>query len=272
MYVGIPVHNQFNVLLECLYNITENASSPENLKIMLFDNGSGRKLADFIEKYWSHVNNVDVVMRSEENLGVPSANNAFLSWAVKTGNADYVSIMHSDTRIYEKSWDVKLDEIFRELNPGVVGFFGAHGIGRHDLYRAPYELHQLVRVGTVAGNRCRLDPMVHGHRQISENYTKCTVLDGYFLATSTKLHYDEAVPHHMYDNDICLQSIDKGMSNYVVNFDNVHLGGQTDVNTEWNTVFGKSKDEIHKQAHVHFYQKWAPGKNNIDLPYFVEES
>jgi len=269
MYVGIPVHNQFHVLLECLYNISECASDPENLKIMLFDNGSDQLLSDFVRDNWKRCNNVEVIMRSETNLGVPIANNAFLDWARMTGDASFVAIMHSDTRIYEKNWDLKLTRMFEEVNPGVVGFFGAYGIGRQDLYKTPYELHQLVRTATVAGSRCRLDPNVHGQRQFEHAYEKCTVLDGYFLATSTSLKYDEAVPHHMYDNDVCLQSINQGKENYVINFDNVHLGGQTDVTTQWNEVFGMTKDEIHKKAHVHFYDKWAPGKNNINIPYNI---
>jgi GT2 family glycosyltransferase len=89
------------------------------------------------------------------------------------------------------------------------------------------------------------------------------VLDGFCLICNIKMlekvgGFDErSYPlHHMYDNDICLESIRAGYKNIVIDMDVDHHGGMTDVGEDWAAPFGKTKDQVHKEAHPPFYQKW----------------
>jgi hypothetical protein len=65
--------------------------------------------------------------------------------------------------------------------------------------------------------------------------------------------------------------MDKGYKNYVIAMDAQHLGGRTDVGEDWTKGTGKSKADIHQEAHPIMYNKWRPenvgeGKHNICLP------
>lgn len=268
MIIGIPVHNAFDTLYKAIDTCVAAATVPEHLEFVLYDNGSTTSLKQAMDERYPNSVFSYHVERSEINVGVPVACNFFLDWAKNKGES-FASIMHSDTYIYQQGWDIYLQGAFAALNPGVIGFFGAAGIGTDDIYRSAYRLTQMIRVHTYSGDRCRLSSDVHHQHKFSEDLMQCAVLDGFFLATNVNLRFDEASPHHMYDNDICLESISAGYKNFVLNMDCDHPGGKTDGGTEWNEVFNRTKSQIHADAHVHFYNKWFPGNRNITLPYFV---
>lgn len=268
MIVGIPVHNAFDTLFNAIDVCVAAAKVPENLEFVLYDNGSLTKLEQAMDDRYSTATFSYHVVRTETNVGVPVACNYMIDYA-KNKNEPFAAIMHSDTLIHQKDWDIYLQGAFAALNPGVIGFFGADGIGTHDIYQMPYRLTQMIRIGTSSGSRCRLPVQVHGQELFTEDLRQCAVLDGFFLATNVNLRFDEASPHHMYDNDICLESISAGYKNFILNMDCDHPGGATDSGTDWNNVFNRTKQQIHADAHVHFYNKWAPGKRNLTMPYFI---
>jgi GT2 family glycosyltransferase len=268
MIVGIPVHNAFDTLFNAIDVCVAAAKAPEHLEFVLYDNGSLTSLEQAMDERYSNAVFSYHVVRSETNVGVPVACNYMIDYA-KNKSELFAAIMHSDTVIYQQDWDIYLQGAFAATNAGVIGFYGADGIGTHDIYKNPYRLTQMIRIHTNAGSRCRLSPQVHGHLIFEEDLKACTVLDGFFLATNVNLRFDEASPHHMYDNDICLESISAGYMNFILNMDCDHPGGATDSGTDWNTIFNRTKQQIHSDAHVHFYNKWAPGNRNITLPYFI---
>jgi len=159
---------------------------------------------------------------------------------------------------------------------GVAGFYGAKGIGTHDIYKSPYSMSQMIRLENVSGCH-RMNAAVHGFRPPSGDVEDVCVMDGFSQIINVEFlnkvgGFDRKYPlHHMYDNDICLESIDRGYRNIVIRMDADHIGGQTDVGENWAEPFGKTKQQVHQEAHPIFYEKWHPknvanGLHTISLP------
>lgn len=276
LVVGVPVMNQQEVTQNFLKLLRENQDG--ECPVIFVDNGSKPKLRDWIIGLESQ----DFVIRNEENVGLLQAVNQIYKIA-KDYQADYVFYTHNDVMIYEKGWNKKIERIINQANEeakilghvgkvGVAGFYGAKGIGTNDIYRSPYSMQQMIRLENVS-NCNRMDAN-HGYRNIrSGEYEDVAVMDGFSLIVSVELlnrlgGFDRSYPpHHMYDNDICLESLDKGYRNIVIACDAQHLGGRTDVGENWNEPFGKSKAQIHSDAHPVFYEKWKPKpEHKISLP------
>lgn len=258
--ICFPVLNQEESTQKALNSFKWNQDDKN--RHIIVDNGSKRFVRDWLEG----LEGEDMVIRNSENVGLPKAMNQ----ALQISRADYTLFTHTDVEMFEPGWDVKIKRILTDLGSvGVAGFFGARGIGAQHMYQVPYQMNQLARWGTLAGNRCRLDPNVHGHLQFADEFQRCAVLDGFCLIVKRGLKFWDKSVHHNYDNDICLESIDAGWQNIVINMDVTHYGGRTDVNEDWASPFGKSKAEIHSESHVPLYEKWRPGNRNIALPYGI---
>ena len=264
--IGIPVLNQFQSTEQTLYSLKAKQKYKEN-KYILFDNGSFEPLATKIKLDFGN----DLVIRVPENIGLPKALNLILDNA----KTDYVFFTHNDIEMFEQDWDEKILKAIHEAgNVGVAGFYGAMGIGTFDIYKTPYVMQQLVRTNPIAGTKCRQDPAIHGHSQFTQDWIKCGVLDGFSLIVKRDgvLRFEESFgPHHMYDNDICLQAYANHKQVICINMDIIHYGGRTDVNENWSKGFGKEKHEVHAEAHPPFYEKWRTGNNNgnVKLPFRV---
>lgn len=269
--VGVPILNQQEVSQKFLDTLRDNEGK-SYFPIVIVDNGSD----PYLRSWLLGLREGDEVIRNGENEGVVKALNQIWTVASQRG-ADYIFFTHNDVLIFEKGWDDKIISILEKENArtdkpkvGVAGFYGAKGIGVPGIYQMPYQIHQLIRIENVS-NCIRMD-QVHGYRPIRGEVEEVAVMDGFSLIVSVELlnklgGFDRSYPpHHMYDNDICLESLDKGYRNIVIPMDAQHLGGRTDVGENWNKPFNKEKHEIHADAHPIFYEKWRPGKHNISLP------
>lgn len=268
--VVVPVMNQPEVTQQFLNKLRETEGS-QKFPLLIIDNGSTPPVRDWL----IGLREGDFVIRNEENVGVMPAQNQ--AWQMLKKSTDFIFYTHNDVLIHEQGWDDKLVRILESLpNCGVAGFYGAKAIGTPDLYHSPYAIHQLIRMNNVS-NCNRMSASIHGFRPINGEVEKVAVMDGFSLIVKTELlnkigGFDRTYPpHHNYDNDICLESIDKGYENYVISMDAEHLGGRTDVGEDWSKPFGKSKAEIHQEAHPVLYNKWSPsnvenGTHNISLP------
>ena len=278
--VGVPIMNQQQVSNDFLRTIKENQEG--DVPMIFVDNGSEPPLRDWLIGLTEN----DTVIRNEENVGVVKALNQIYRVAKNLG-VDYIAYTHNDVMIYEKGWNTKIERILQEQEDkskalghlpkvGVATFYGAKGIGTDNIYRSEYAMQQMIRIENVS-NCNRMDPAVHGFRPINGDVEEVAVADGFSLIVRVELldkigGFDMAYsPHHMYDNDICLESLDKGFRNIVIPMDAQHLGGRTDVGEDWASRFGKTKQEIHQEAHPIFYKKWSPenvenGKHKICMP------
>lgn len=273
--IAFPVINQ-KELTQDILNRFKDTQGMDN-QYVIVDNGSD----EFVREWLLGLTTDDFVIRNDINAGLIKSYNQV--WQVlKNTDMDYIFFTHNDVLMHEKNWDMKLSEILErenEIKPvGVACFYGAKGIGTPDIYRSPYVMQQMIRVENVS-NCNRMNKAVHHFRNIrdSKDVEDIAVADGFSLIVSMKLlneigGFDRNFPpHHMYDNDMCLESLDKGYRNIVIAMDCEHLGGRTDVQEDWSKPFGKTKAEIHQEAHPIFYNKWGPknveaGVHRICLP------
>ncbi len=260
-----PVLNHRDETLRCLDSFRTYARDWDEIELIVVDNGSSLPVSEWgIE--------AALFIRNEVNVGVLPA----LEQAYRQATADYLFFTHNDVVMYEPEWDAKLVRALADAgNVGVAGLFGAKGLGTPDLYKTPYHIAQLGRRENVSG--CWRMPAVHGYRPPRGEWERVAVLDGFSLIVKRTLVDDlggfdlNLPPHHNYDNHTCLQSLDRGLVNIVVAADAYHHGGLTDVSEPWNEPFGKSKAEIHRDAHYpYFYEYWRPGKRRVALPVTVE--
>lgn len=269
--VSVPVLNQQEVTQNFLNKIRE--TEEQELPLIIVDNGSNPPVRDWL----IGLREGDEVIRNIENFGVLKALNQ--AWFVaKQLDADYIFYTHNDVLIHEKGWDTKIMRVLENYpkKVGVAGFYGAKGIGTNDIYRSGYAQHQMIRLENVSGCN-RMNAAIHRFRNPRGETEEVAVMDGFSLIVSMELlnkvgGFDRTFPpHHMYDNDICLESLDKGYTNIVISMDAEHLGGRTDVGEDWASVFNKTKQEVHTEAHPIFYEKWSPknvenGLHNISMP------
>ena len=265
--IGIPVLNQFDETARCLKQIHKTASNFE--KIYLVDNGSTPDTISQLEEFNldSEILNKLVVIRNEKNLGVRPALNQI--W--EACKEDVIVFTHNDVEFFEKNWDLKVLKAFEENeNAGIIGAYGAKGIGTFDIYKTPYKMHQLARNGNVSN--CRMDKEVHGFRNLENEFENVAVFDGFFMAIKKELldktkGFSDILPsHHNYDNLICIQSLENKYENIVISLDLNHLGGRTDVGEDWTKEMGKTKQQIHIDAHPPL---WEYGKGK--LPIIIED-
>lgn len=265
--LAIPVINHRQETVDCIDSFKGTADSWPDIELMLIDNGSEVPVLE-----WGIVGvGPSNVIRNEQNAGVLPA----LQQAYEGTAADYILYTHNDVTIFEQGWDTKIKRILGELETvGVAGFFGAKGIGTPQLYREPYQMNQLVRVDNISG--CHRMPSGHNYRLPRGEWEAAAVMDGFCLIVSRKFLDENGgfdlnlPPHHNYDNHTCLQSLDRGFRNIVISMDAYHHGGVTDVSEPWNEVFGKSKADIHRDAHYpYFYEYWRPGRHDVHLPLYI---
>lgn len=268
--LAVLVMNQQKLTQEFLDKIRETEGSAK-LPLLIVDNGSTPPVRDWLKG----LREGDNVLRNDYNVGVMPAMNQ--AWYILKDLTDYIFFPHNDLLIHEKNWDDKILRVLSALpDCGVAGFYGAKGIGTPDIYRSPYVMQQLVRLENVSACT-RMNAAIHGFRPPRGEVEKVAVMDGFSLIVKTELlngqgGFDRSYPpHHNYDNDICLESLDKGYSNYVISMDADHLGGRTDVGEDWAKGFGKTKAEIHRDSHPVIYKKWHPDnvkseRHKISLP------
>jgi len=265
--IGIPVMNQHVETLRCLNQIFTTAKNFE--KIYIIDNGSEESVESilFKEKFSDKMMDKIVIIRNEKNLGVRPALNQI--WEVCPEGI--IAFTHNDVEFLEKDWDLKvLQEFEKNSEAGIVGAYGAKRIGTEDIYKTPYLMQQLARGGNVSN--CLMDQEIHGFRNLANKFENVAVFDGFFMAIKKELldktkGFSDILPlHHSYDNLICIQSIENGYENIVISLELNHLGGRTDVGEDWTAGTGKTKQEIHEDAHPPLYE-YCRGK----LPIMIED-
>ena len=256
----VPVLNQHQTtesLMESWFELSKS-----RIRVLFIDNGSDEPLAEqkFIRR-WSADHDIRV-HRNNENVGVYPT---FQQGLELTGNSTFIFYSHNDLEMIEVGWDEKMNNIlaelmWRQLNPGVCGMFGARQIGNSDIYQTPYHFTQLRRWDCVT-----VPSMVHSDRMLMSNYERVAVLDGFSLIVRRQMirevmngRFDHAnfPPHHMYDQDICVTSHYGGFKNFAIDVDCRHHSGVTSCREKWAEAMSTTDQEVHLEAHRVFYDKW----------------
>lgn len=260
--IVIPVLNQF----EEAYGYLDSwfALSKGKLDVLFIDNGSDEQWGNHegIAAWRAEGHNI-TVLRNEVNTGVyPTFQQGYDHFVQYVDRPQWIFYSHSDVEMLVPGWDVILSDLLESLyaeGAGVCGMFGAKGIGTADIYKAPYNFTQMMRwcCHTV-------ESMVDaGGIKIRGAFERIMVLDGFSLIINTDVirvmdgfDHERYPVHHMYDNDICLESHYHGFKNYALSLDCIHHGGMTSTREKWAETMGTTDLEIHRAAHKVFYEKW----------------
>lgn len=175
---------------------------------------------------------------------------------------DIICLLHDDVEAMEQGWDLRVLAEFADPTVGLVGFGGAIGLGTDDIYKTPYRLQQLARVGYRSNV---IDAEIHGLRE--PNAIDVATLDGFALIVRRRVldllggmpgHGDRGIPHHNYDNRLCIACHKLGLRVRLVGIRCKHHGGLTSTGekyqswakqTEWGSDAG-----IHQASHLPLYE------------------
>jgi GT2 family glycosyltransferase len=171
-----------------------------------------------------------------------------------------LAYVHDDVEIYESGWDERVLQQFEDPQVGVVGFGGALGHGRPDLYTVPYYLPNLARQNFMSN---MLSAEKHGARLTGER--DVAILDGFalfirrhILRRVTGWPVGKPYGYFMYSEWLCCEARRQGYRIRLVGVDCEHLGGRSSGFI--------SPTEDYALAHSYFYEH-----NRDVMPYKVKE-
>lgn len=191
------------------------------------------------------------------NVGVVQAYHAL--WEAHKHHEIQV-YMHDDVSIHDSNW---LERIALELmapRVAIVGFGGALGIGVPDIYKIPYQIHQLIRTG-YASNQTGWD--IHGTRETGER--RVAVVDGFVMACKGSFLREVGgwdwiqSNFHCYDIAMCLEAYRRGWEVRMVGVDCEHHGGGTSTKAEYIDFCkerGTTVEEDHLAPHRWLYNRY----------------
>lgn len=171
-----------------------------------------------------------------------------------------IGYVHDDLMIYENGWDVRVLKEFDDPTVGLVGFGGALGHGRPDLYKVPYHLPDLARQNFMSNMR---EAEKHGARFTGER--DVAVLDAFaiFIRRSILEKWGgfplgKPIGYFMFCENLCCEVRRQGFRIRLVGVDCHHIGGRT------STVHQVTDD--YEAEHAYFYEH-----NRDVMPYRVKE-
>lgn len=165
---------------------------------------------------------------------------------------------HDDLMILEKGWDTRVLQEFNDPGVGLVGFAGAIGHGRPELYNVPYHIPNLARQNFLSNMRTA---EIHGGRFTAER--DVAVLDGMALFVRRPIldkigGWNPKWSYFMYAEGLCCEVRRQGFRVRLVGVAVDHLGGKS-------SGYIPPTDN-YEEAHRYFYE------NNRDMmPWRVPE-
>jgi len=107
-------HTRF--IKECLEKLQK--TNYDNLITYVLDNGSPKKIHEFIKKKFSWVK----FILKDRNLGFAIGNNLVIKIALKEENPDYIILLNDDNVFIDPSWlKIMINEAEAKLSTGVIG-------------------------------------------------------------------------------------------------------------------------------------------------------
>ncbi len=171
-----------------------------------------------------------------------------------------IALCHDDLMIYEHDWDYRVLRQFDYPSVGLVGFGGALGHGRPNLYQQPFFIPNLVRMDFMSNMR---SGHLHGQKFAGER--DVAVFDGFAIfVRRTVIDRWGGFPvgspygYWMYAEALCCETRRQGHRLRLVGVDCEHLGGKT--------VGMVPMTDDYEEAHRYFYEQ-----NRDVMPYRVPE-
>ncbi len=192
-----------------------------------------------------------------ENSGLVAAYQSL--YERNRGNQSIIAFCHDDVQIHEP-WAARIEAEFADPKVAIVGMGGAKGIGTDLLYKTPYQINQLQRIGYRSN---QTDFEIHGARETGA--CDVAVVDGFFMAVRTSF-LDQiggwskfGHRFHMYDIFLCLMAHRHGWKVRMVGINATHWGGGTSTTPEYVQSCrdrGTSVEAEHTEPHVFIYNEF----------------
>jgi len=171
------------------------------------------------------------------------------------GPNDLIACLHDDLLIEDPDWQAKVIHHFTQYTACILaGFGGAKGLGRDDIYKAPYDPYQLARIDFISNMR---DAEAHGRRVTVAEQVAC--LDGFsqigrakFMLDSFSWLESRGFRHHMYDGVLGALAARAGGEAWMLPIKCHHYGGQTAVGDPGYTAWAKTQ---HPDGDAGFWQE-----------------
>lgn len=192
-----------------------------------------------------------------ENIGLVAAYQQ--QYELNRYGDDILAFVHDDVQILEPFAE-RIEAEFADPQVAIVGMGGAKGIGVDDIYKRPYAISQLQRIGYRSN---QTDWEIHGARETGA--CDVAVVDGFFMAVRTSF-LDQIggwkwFPHrfHMYDVALCLMAHRHGWKVRMVGVSVTHHGGGTSTTADYVQDCrdrGTSVEAEHTEPHVWCYNEF----------------
>ena len=208
---------------------------------------------------------------------VPAFRQGLERAAAEYTHCNVAVLLHDDVIIKQQNWDQELIRFYEwawALRLGVcVGFSGAYGIGRSDIYKNPYDPMQLARQSFISN---LVSAESHGAREVFPRRVACC--DGFSFSGPVRflqrafhrLDKIDEIVHHAYDTMLGLIADDHELETWFLPIYCEHFGGMTTTRPEyleWAQAQGTSDAAIWQHAHRQFYE-YGRGK----LPLYIDSS
>lgn len=203
--------------------------------------------------------------------------------------SDIFLFLHDDTQFdtAARGWDrTIIDHFATHERCGLAGFGGGTGFGHPDIYKLPYDYHQLARYDFISNMR---EAEQHGRRVTSAQ--RVAALDGFSLAVSREFYeragyvckgpgdpthdtrssaarglWDaclrDGIHFHMYDAWVSCRAVELGYETWMLPLPCHHVGGQTSVarDEQYQEVCRRlgyhDGQDLYDRAHERVYERF----------------
>lgn len=221
--------------------------------------GNGCRLEVSSDHHFSSVH----IRNTQANLGVVAAlHEIWVMARVLPEPPDILCYIHDDLQILEAGWDRRVRSVF-EHDPkcGLAGFGGSTALGGNEIYKVPYEVHQLGRRDFYSN---MVGAEVHGTRTTKEMPIVFT--DGQSMIVRRELldkiggwsWWPFEHIHHAYDYGIACMARRHGYGAWLVPCEVNHIGFQTASQPTYKDLADKYGGDaaVHDASHRFVYNEF----------------
>ena len=172
----------------------------------------------------------------------------------------FAVFMHNDVEIHDDSWVEQVTAEFLDPRVAIVGFGGAIGIGTTEIYKRPYDIWQLQRIGYRSNQS---DWQTHGSHESGS--CDVAVVDGFIMAIRgeflRKISGWTWFPFefHCYDTALCLMAARYGWKVRMIGIKCTHRGGGASITPAYQKRCESRKttpEREHREPHIWMYNEF----------------
>jgi hypothetical protein len=258
MLVGFPFLTNLETAKLAMTSWAQLSTPDKAVEFLVFDNSGDLKPDDLKDPFYDR--NVTLVTH-RENVGMPRLIH-ILQGVAATRNIPFCGMVHVDTFIWRKNWNVPITEaMWLYEKTAVVGLFGAPGVSAEG-----------CRLGSY-GNMTNLRD--HGDRVTDEQPRLAAVVDGFAMFFNTphlKTLVDcQYIEQGQYDYDICLEALWQGYQVRVVPLRCTHVSGITAATRTYEDYLNNKYPGGYEYVRAVNYERWL-GKWGKRCPVLTRET